>query len=255
MQYSILLAIFAASGAIALPQGPSRTGLSAQDILVELTEPGFEGATGSPTDPFKLVLGQVKKNNNGRPYKFVKLTLGSAQNQALRCQILDRNGKPILLKRGQNIDTTFAQGNAWAFENPKEASVTSIVCKSEFKQNNQNTGTGTGTGAGTGAGQGTGTGTGAATTFRINVQRFDPSTDGEPSATQRPITLGVPLNIAGDRFVTSVTILQVGSSQGPNVDCTAFDSPDGKGRDVGKFGDDETLAAPGRAVFKSIVCK
>jgi hypothetical protein len=69
------------------------------------------------------------------PYNSVALSLGAdVQNQDLRCQVLDKNGKPITVKRGESVDTTFsdAKKGPWSFLNPASSEVDKIVCDPAF---------------------------------------------------------------------------------------------------------------------------
>ncbi|USW57826.1 hypothetical protein Slin15195_G111450 [Septoria linicola] len=68
-------------------------------------------------------------------FNSVSLTVGEdVENQGLRCQILDAQHDPITLKRGENVDTTFADGGngAWSFLEPGESQVSQIVCNPAF---------------------------------------------------------------------------------------------------------------------------
>lgn len=75
----------------------------------------------------------------GEDVNMFELTLDPAvKKQDLRCQVLDKNGKPITGKRGPNIDTTFADGNngPWTFINhkgePINVDTSAIVCDPAF---------------------------------------------------------------------------------------------------------------------------
>lgn len=73
--------------------------------------------------------------SNG-PYTSVELKVGPLAKQDLRCQILDVQGKAITVKRGQNVDTTFADGGngPWQFLLPNQSEVATIVCDTTFKK-------------------------------------------------------------------------------------------------------------------------
>jgi CTP:molybdopterin cytidylyltransferase MocA len=70
----------------------------------------------------------------------VSLILGATANQALRCMVLDKAGKPIMVQRGQNVDTTFADGGngPWKFINksgkPIVSEVSKVICDPSFKK-------------------------------------------------------------------------------------------------------------------------
>lgn len=68
-----------------------------------------------------------------------ELTLDPAvQNQALRCQVLDNFGNPILGRRGANVDVTFADGGngPWTFINKNNKTInvdtTAVICDPAF---------------------------------------------------------------------------------------------------------------------------
>jgi hypothetical protein len=68
-----------------------------------------------------------------------ELTLDpKVQNQALRCQVLDKAGKPITGKRGANVDITFADGGngPWTFINAKGEKInvdtSAVICDPAF---------------------------------------------------------------------------------------------------------------------------
>ncbi|PSN65890.1 hypothetical protein BS50DRAFT_574383 [Corynespora cassiicola Philippines] len=81
-------------------------------------------------------------------FNSVELRLGADIAEDLRCQILDADMNAILLARGENKDTTFADGDAgkWNFIEkvekgdgpadyaPRESRVSKIICDPEFKK-------------------------------------------------------------------------------------------------------------------------
>jgi hypothetical protein len=73
----------------------------------------------------------------GKAFDTVRLTVGLAiKNRALRCKAFDAQNMPIIVKRGENIDFSFADGdnpNAWTFTDGP-AAVTKIVCDPAFKK-------------------------------------------------------------------------------------------------------------------------
>ncbi|KAF2877621.1 hypothetical protein BDV95DRAFT_559676 [Massariosphaeria phaeospora] len=76
---------------------------------------------------------EVKKSQDF-PFKTVELNVGPfAEQQSLRCQVLDKSGNPIKLQRGANLDTTFGDGSkgAWTFVYPDQV-VSEIVCDPLF---------------------------------------------------------------------------------------------------------------------------
>jgi hypothetical protein len=73
------------------------------------------------------------------PYTTVELSLGAdVDQQDLRCQILDDRNVPIILLRGNNTDTTFADGDGgvWDFQDGALL-VSAIICDPEFEKREQ----------------------------------------------------------------------------------------------------------------------
>lgn len=81
---------------------------------------------------------EVKPANIGDIQTVELLLDAAAPKQDLRCQILDKDRNPITIKRGQNIDTTFADGDAgkWTLIDaagaPLVAFVSDIICDPTF---------------------------------------------------------------------------------------------------------------------------
>jgi len=72
--------------------------------------------------------------SNG-PFKTVELRLGqNVRKQDLRCQVLDTAGKPITVKRGANVDITFADGDKGEWTFLKVSKVSKIICDPKFKK-------------------------------------------------------------------------------------------------------------------------
>jgi len=120
MQYSsILLALFAASGSMALPQ------FQTADNIIEVTLGGNKFF-------FKEGVRDVKAANIHGAVGKVALKVSSGVDPAYRCQITDENNKPIVITRGKNIDTTFADGNNGAWTIRKPTTVKNIICDPNF---------------------------------------------------------------------------------------------------------------------------
>ncbi|KAF2010834.1 hypothetical protein BU24DRAFT_427034 [Aaosphaeria arxii CBS 175.79] len=90
------------------------------------------------TTTFDNVKGRASKRPTASkgPFTSVTLSVGAGAKQDLRCQILDNNRRPIKVKRGANVDTTFADGGkgAWTFLEPKKSQVSEIICDPAFKK-------------------------------------------------------------------------------------------------------------------------
>ncbi|PVH72171.1 hypothetical protein DL98DRAFT_520629 [Cadophora sp. DSE1049] len=103
------------------------------DIRVTLTDGNLAAQTAFDEAGLKREI-QEPVGSSG-PFNSVELSVGAdVQKQDLRCQILDNNGQPIIVKRGQNIDTTFADGNGgpWTFLKPAFSEVSKIICDPAF---------------------------------------------------------------------------------------------------------------------------
>jgi hypothetical protein len=83
--------------------------------------------------------GRVPRVSFG-PYDSVELVLGDGKNP-LRCQLLDFHGRPIVIQRNKNIDTTFSDADVgpWKLLNaqfqPQATEVKEIVCDPTFVKN------------------------------------------------------------------------------------------------------------------------
>ncbi|ORY11131.1 hypothetical protein BCR34DRAFT_565731 [Clohesyomyces aquaticus] len=112
---------------------PPATGNGDTSIRVTLTDGNLATQTA-----FQKAGLQVETQNpvgSRGPFNSVSLSVGAdVQKQGLRCQILDNMGKAIKVQRGQNIDTTFADGGAgpWKFLNPATSEVSKIICDPAF---------------------------------------------------------------------------------------------------------------------------
>ncbi|KAK4621644.1 hypothetical protein CLAFUW4_07586 [Fulvia fulva] len=82
---------------------------------------------------------QHPQGSNG-PFTSFELTLGKdVKNQALHCKVLDEKDHKVTAQRGENVDTTFADGGngPWKFLRPAKTSVSKIVCDPEFVKASQ----------------------------------------------------------------------------------------------------------------------
>lgn len=121
-----LLALFAASGALAAPAADTN---SANTVTVILRGPS-ELATQT----------QLGKNEQKRPigagsdFTSVELAAHHLKNdkgQDLRCRIFDARGRPVTVTRGTNVDTTFSDAGkgAWTF---RKTAVGKVQCSTAF---------------------------------------------------------------------------------------------------------------------------
>jgi hypothetical protein len=129
MQYSsIILAALAATGAVAAPWGLRSLD---NEIRVILSDQATD--TGSQTTFTEGQREQKGPVGSDGPFQTVELHLGqNVQKQDYRCQVLDDQGKPIVLTRGASTDITFGDGGKgeWTFK--KESIVSSIICDPTF---------------------------------------------------------------------------------------------------------------------------
>lgn len=85
----------------------------------------------------------IMTHTGDKQFNYVQVSVGIlSQPQGLRCQlIIGDNQKPIVGKRGANVDTTFSDAHKgpWIFEEPKMSKVTSVKCSPDFKSANTGT--------------------------------------------------------------------------------------------------------------------
>ncbi|KAL8992367.1 MAG: hypothetical protein Q9169_007153 [Polycauliona sp. 2 TL-2023] len=103
---------------------------TASEIRVELADSAVEFAIGSDFTP-----GQRQENTVGGSFTTVEVQVGDlVKKQDYRCQVLGKDGKPIVATRGANTDTTFSDAGkgAWKFVGGNvEAS--KVICDPAFK--------------------------------------------------------------------------------------------------------------------------
>ncbi|KAH6616483.1 hypothetical protein C7974DRAFT_379387 [Boeremia exigua] len=126
MQYStVFLSALLATSALAQPTRRSTS------IRVQLSGPG-ELATQTAFD--EGVRQAKGPQGSTGPYDTVALEVGSGvKQQGLRCQVRNERNEPIVVLRGANRDTTFADGDAgsWRFESGAQ-NVVAIICDPAF---------------------------------------------------------------------------------------------------------------------------
>ncbi|KAL8855899.1 MAG: hypothetical protein Q9178_007464 [Gyalolechia marmorata] len=131
MQYtSIFLAALAATTTLAAPGNPASS--LNNKLQVILSGPSVHPSTNILRAGKRIEQPPSPNNNNG-PFSTVELVVGAnVQNQAYRCQILDPASKPLIIQRGANTDTTFADGDAgkWTLKSP--SAVSKIICDPTF---------------------------------------------------------------------------------------------------------------------------
>jgi len=67
------------------------------------------------------------------PFETVEIILGELVDPALRCQVLNKMGKPIVAIRGENVDKTFSDADKgeWTFKNGARE-VSQVICDPAF---------------------------------------------------------------------------------------------------------------------------
>jgi hypothetical protein len=91
---------------------------------------------GSTTEFTEGVRETKEPVGSSGPFTTVELNLGDGVGrQDLRCQILDDSNVPIILLRGENNDTTFADGDGgvWDFQDGALL-VSTIICDPDFEK-------------------------------------------------------------------------------------------------------------------------
>ncbi|KAI9853937.1 MAG: hypothetical protein M1813_001615 [Trichoglossum hirsutum] len=106
---------------------------SATEIRVTLSNQATE--TGSQTTFSEGEREEKEPVGSSGPFETVQLCVGAlVEKQDYRCQVLDAAGDPITVKRGQNVDITFGDGDKgeWTFLEASE--VSEIICDPDFKK-------------------------------------------------------------------------------------------------------------------------
>lgn len=80
---------------------------------------------------------RVQKGPTGSSGPFTTINIdvaANATNQALRCQVVDEAGQPIIATRGENVDITFsdADNGEWTFADEDGVFVSAIICDPAF---------------------------------------------------------------------------------------------------------------------------
>ena len=129
MQYSVVfLCAMAATGSLAAPQSVQFD----DSINVMLQNQAIE--LGSGTSFVEGARDVKSPVGSSGPFETVELSLGpDVSQQTLRCQILDGDDEPIVVVRGENVETTFADGDGgpWTLRDGAQV-VESIICDPEF---------------------------------------------------------------------------------------------------------------------------
>lgn len=127
MQYSAILALLAASGALAAPSAARRQVDTSVRVFItdnagtngeagiEAGGPGFAGFSSAPSAP--------------GPFSSVELKVGAGlPQQDLRCQLIDESGLPIVMSRGENTDATFSDAGKGPWTFSAFHTVTRVTC-------------------------------------------------------------------------------------------------------------------------------
>jgi hypothetical protein len=126
--------LLTATGSFAFAQASDAADNS---ISVILQNQGIE--LGSTTTFSEGVRETKHPVGSSGPFTTVELSLGDeVAQQDLRCQVLDDRNLPIILLRGENNDTTFADGDGgvWDFQDGA-LFVSTIICDPEFEKREQ----------------------------------------------------------------------------------------------------------------------
>lgn len=114
---------------------PAPTG----DTSVRVTVSDGNLAIQTAFDKAGLVREEKSFAGSKDPFNTINLALGAnVQKKDLRCQVLDKNNRPIKVVRGAAVDITFGDGGkgAWKFQAGNSV-ITKIVCDPAFKQTSQ----------------------------------------------------------------------------------------------------------------------
>lgn len=111
---------------------PAFKKLTPQDFQVNVTL--SNGRQNSYTTTFGPVVERVESPPTGSegPFDTVEISVGSQVDPALRCALENRHGRPIVAKRGENVDTTFSDADKgpWSFR--RSHRVSNVICDPEF---------------------------------------------------------------------------------------------------------------------------
>lgn len=128
MQYSIILSLLAASGALSTPHNHHQVH---NEIRVALSDLGETGAQVTLEEGIR----DTAFPSTSGPFASVELRLGKGvQQKDLRCQILDDSGNPITVLRGENTDISFGDGGKgpWTFR--ASSLVSQVICDPTFQK-------------------------------------------------------------------------------------------------------------------------
>lgn len=90
---------------------PNLEAISADNFQVTVILSGDdELATQTVVSNTQIRTEQKPVGSNG-PYDTVELSVGALVNPAFRCQVVDKRGRPIVVLRGANRDTTFSDAD------------------------------------------------------------------------------------------------------------------------------------------------
>ena len=85
---------------------------------------------------FDSVVERVESPPTGSQgsYDTVEIAVGSLVDPALRCQLINGRGKPVVAVRGENVDTTFSDADKgpWTFR--RDQKVRKVVCVSQTNE-------------------------------------------------------------------------------------------------------------------------
>lgn len=82
--------------------------------------------------------GRQEMSLRGRDaFQTITVTVGEAvRNQGFRCQALDLQNVPLVARRGENVDTTFADGGKGAWKFVQASAISRVVCDPAFVADN-----------------------------------------------------------------------------------------------------------------------
>ncbi|OQN96954.1 hypothetical protein B0A48_16928 [Cryoendolithus antarcticus] len=108
---------------------------AAQDTTVQVILSDSAAELGSQTRFIENFRQTKKPTDSTGPFQTVALRLGEGvKNKALRCKTLDSRNNPIVVTRGENVDTTFADGGEakeWVLRDGRQKGKT-IICDPAF---------------------------------------------------------------------------------------------------------------------------
>jgi hypothetical protein len=112
---------------------PALEAISADNFQVTVILSGDDELATQTVFDNSFVRSQQPPTGSSGPYNTVELSVGAQVNPALRCAVLDKKGRSIVVLRGANRDVTFSDADKgpWTFEAGNKR-VSNVICDPTF---------------------------------------------------------------------------------------------------------------------------